>query len=80
METTAKTILNSLLNKHIIGEKHTNEDNAVKCLPKHLRGDGKKALKKLLKDGLVVGKRTEYGFEVSLNPRRLQEIIELTKP
>ena len=69
-----KRILGNLLDKHIIGEKHTSEDNAQKCLPKHLRGEAKKALKKLIREGYVISKITSYGLEVSLNPRRIEEI------
>jgi len=71
---TEKRILQSLFEKHIIGEKHTSEDNAIKCLPRDVRGDGKKAIKKLVKQGLVLPKPTGYGLEVSLNPARIREI------
>jgi hypothetical protein len=80
LEATEKHILENLLNKHIIGEKHTAADNAIKCLPKDIRGYGKKALKKLIRQGYILPKTTSYGLEVSLNPRRIQEIIELTQP
>jgi hypothetical protein len=75
--TVEKRILENLLEKNIIGEKHTSEDNAQKCLPKHLRGEAKKALKKLIREGYVIPKITSYGLEVSLNPRRLSEICRL---
>ncbi|MFB3889367.1 MAG: hypothetical protein ACE14S_07740 [Candidatus Bathyarchaeia archaeon] len=69
-----KRILQSLLEKNIIGEKHTSEDNATKCLPKHLRGEAKKALKKLTREGYIIQKPTSYGMEVSLNPHRVAEL------
>jgi len=69
-----KRLLEYLLEKNIIGEKHTSEDNAIKCLPKHLRGEAKKALKKLIREGYVLPKPTSYGMEVSLNPHRIAEI------
>jgi len=69
-----KRILENLLEKNIIGEKHTAEDNAIKCLPKYLRGEAKKALKKLVREGYVLPKPTSYGIEVSLNPRRIADI------
>ena len=72
-----KRILENLLEKHIIGEKHTSADNAQKCLPKHMRGEAKKALKNLIREGYVVPKITSYGLEVSLNPRRMAEICRL---
>jgi len=79
INTTDRHLLENLLNKRIIGEKHTSEDNAIKCLPKDIRGEGKKSLKKLIREGYILPKITGYGLEVSLNPRRLKEIIELTK-
>ena len=72
--TIQKRILENLLEKNIIGEKHTSEDNVVKCLPKHLRGDARKALKRLVKGGYMQLKPTSYGMEVSLNPYRIAEI------
>ena len=41
--TVEKRILENLIEKHIIGEKHTSADNAQKCLPKHLRGEGRES-------------------------------------
>ncbi len=67
-------ILEKLYRHHFIGEKHTSEDNIPKSFPKHLRGDAKKALKNLIKQGYVVPKITSYGLEVSLNPRKIREI------
>jgi hypothetical protein len=34
----------------------------------------KKALKNLIKQGYVTPKITSYGLEVSLNPRKIEEI------
>jgi len=80
IDAIEKHVLENLLNRRVIGEKHTSEDNAIKCLPRDIRGNGKKALKKLIREGYILPKITSYGLEVSLNPRRLQEIIQLTKP
>ncbi len=67
-------ILEKLYRHHFIGEKHTSEDNIQKSLPKHLRGDAKKALKNLIKQGYIMPKISSYGLEVSLNPRRIKEV------
>jgi hypothetical protein len=67
-------ILSKMLYAHFIGERHTSEDNIPKGFPKHLRGDVKKALKNLIKQGYVTPKITSYGLEVSLNPRKIEEI------
>lgn len=72
-----KRLLENLLEKNIISEKHTSEDNATKCVPKHLRGEAKKALKKLSREGYVLLKPTSYGMEVSLNPHRIAEIRKI---
>jgi uncharacterized NAD(P)/FAD-binding protein YdhS len=63
-----------MLYAHFIGERHTSEDNIPKGFPKHERGDVKKALKNLIKQGYVTPKITSYGLEVSLNPRKIEEI------
>jgi hypothetical protein len=74
LSTVERKILKNLFEKRIIGEKHTSEDNAQKCLPKNLRGEAKKALKMLIREGYVLPKPTSYGVEVSLNPHRIVEI------
>ena len=77
MALVEKRLLENLLEKNIIGEKHTSTDNALKCLPKHLRGEAKKALKKLVRAGYVLLKPTSYGMEVSLNPHKIAEIRKM---
>jgi len=66
-----------MLYAHLIGERHTSEDNIPKGFPKHERGDVKKALKKLIKQGYITPKITSYGLEVSLNPRKIEEIKKI---
>lgn len=72
-------VLEKLYNHNFIGGKHTSEDNVPKSFPKHLRGDVKKALKNLIKQGYVTPKITSYGLEVSLNPRKIEEIKQITR-
>jgi len=69
--TVARHMLEKLLTKNIIGAKHTSIDNAVKSLPKHLRGDAEKVLKQLRILGYVTFHPTSYGMEVSINPTKL---------
>ena len=59
--------------------KHTNIHNLPKGLPNTLRGSKgvKKAIKDLLKEGILLSKPTHYGLEVSLNPKKIREIEEL---
>jgi hypothetical protein len=74
---TEKAILAKMLRHGYIGGKHTSEDNIPKGLPKHIRGEIKKALKNLIREGYIIPKITSYGTEVSLNPRRIAEIREI---
>jgi len=76
---TEKAILQKMLFEHVIGGKHTSADNIPKGFPKNERGEIKKALKNLIREGYVVPKITSYGLEVSLNPRRLAEIHQLLR-
>jgi len=72
-----KKILEKMFYDRLIGARHTSADNIPKGFPKHLRGEVRKALRRLIRKGLVVAKPTSYGLEVSLNPKRLKEIIEI---
>ena len=48
-----KKILLKLRRNFYIGHRHTSEDNVIKGFPKDIRGDIKKALKKLIKNGYL---------------------------
>ena len=72
-----KAILAKMLRHGFIGGKHTSEDNIPKGLPKLMRGEVKKALKNLIREGYIIPKITSYGMEVSLNPRKIAEIREI---
>ena len=74
-----KKILEKMLYEHYIGGKHTSADNIPNGFPKHERGEVKKALKNLIREGYVIPKITSYGLEVSLDPRRIREIREITR-
>jgi hypothetical protein len=69
-----KKVLEKLLLDRFIGGRHTSVSNVPKGFPKHLRGDVKKALKKLNKSGYLIAKPTSYGLEVSLKPDKIKEI------
>jgi hypothetical protein len=74
-----KKTLTKMLYEHHVGGKHTSADNVPKGFAKHERGKVKKALKNLIREGHIIPKITSYGLEVSLNPRRLREIYEITR-
>jgi len=76
---TEKAILAKMLRHGYIGGKHTSEDNIPKGLPRHIRGQVKKALKNLIRVGYIIPKTTSYGMEVSLDPHRIEEISELLR-
>ena len=75
-----KKVLETLLNKKIIGGKHTEEKNIFKRL-KHLsKEENKIALKEWLwcvKEELILQKKSTGQIHVSLNPRKMKEILEL---
>lgn len=74
-----KKILTKMLFNQHIGGRHTSIDNIPKGFAKHERGDIKKAVKNLIKAGYINPKTTSYGMEVSLDPRRVEEIRQITK-
>ena len=71
---TEKTILEKMIFDRFIGGRHTSADNVPRGFPKQLRGEAKDALKSLMKKGYIIAKPTSYGLQVSLNPRRIEEI------
>ena len=74
-----KDILRNLLHRRRIGRSHCHREQALGRL---LQEDGKKANKRLdelIKHGLVLSHPTHYGNQVSLNPKRLNDIQDLTK-
>lgn len=63
--------------KRIWGAKHTAIENIAKGIPKHLQGDYIEMAKELIKHGFILSKPTSYGQQISLNPRKMEEIIRL---
>ncbi len=61
--------------------KHTSINNLHKGLPNELRvsKEIKKAIDDLLKEQILLSKPTNYGLEVSLNPKKIKDIEELIK-
>ncbi len=69
-----KIILRKLYRHRIIGGKHTAIEHISKGLPKHIRGQSKIAVAELIKEGFIVPKITNYGLQISLNAKKIQEI------
>ncbi|MBI2547018.1 MAG: hypothetical protein HYW23_01070 [Candidatus Aenigmarchaeota archaeon] len=63
--------------RRIWGGKHTAIENVAKGVQNHLRGDYIEMAKKLIKHGFILSKPTSYGQQISLNPRKMEEIIKL---
>ena len=72
------TILKKLKRRGKWGER-SNLERLTAGIPKHLRGKAKDAAKELIKEGLLLSKPTSYGLEVSLNPRRRDEIERIIR-
>lgn len=78
-EQIAADILHKLFRKRKWGSSHTSIDNLHKSCPPHLKGKYVEVADELVKSGLILAKPTGYGVEVSLNPRRREEIIALVR-
>ncbi len=72
-----KALILDKLSRHTYwGGKHTAFDNLQKGVPSHLRNEMKNAGKELIKEGFLIPKPTSYGLQISLNPRKKDEINE----
>jgi len=69
-----KTLLRKMLFDTRIGGRHLGEQDVCRGLPSHVKGGVSKALKKLIKNGLVNTHPTNYGPQYSLNPRMIDDI------
>ncbi len=71
-----KFIVRKLYRKRMWLQKHTNINNLPKGLSNQLRvsKEVKKAIEDLLKEQILLSKPTQYGLEISLNPRKIREI------
>ena len=72
-----KTILEKMLMDTRIGGRHLGEQDLCRGFPSHVKGDIPKALKKIIKKGLIDNHPTSYGIQYSLNPRRIDDIREI---
>jgi len=73
-------ILHKLFNRRCWGGKHTSFENLKKGIKiSDLGKEGLKrvdrARKELIRGGLILTKPTQYGLEVSMNPRMSNEIV-----
>jgi len=73
------TILYHLRRKRVIGAKHTHYDTLKMGFPSHLGKEIEKVADKLIKEGFIATKPTNYGLQVSLNKERVKEVEEFIK-
>ena len=67
-------ILKHLFKHGYIGKRHTPFKNALKGIPKHLKGEAKDTLENLIRTGLVSPYQTGHGMDVRINPDRVQDV------
>jgi hypothetical protein len=67
-------ILKHLYKHAYIGKRHTPFENALKGIPKHLKGEAKGSLEIMIKTGLVLPYPTGHGLDVRINPERVDEV------
>lgn len=67
-------IVKKLFHHGYIGGRHTDIENLKKGLPGHVRGDVKEAAEELMKEEILIPKKTSYGLHVFLNPEKRAEI------
>ncbi len=78
-EKIVATILYHLRRKKVIGGVHMSFDTLRRGFPSHLGKEVEKCAKKMIRDGLLVIKPTNYGLQVSLNKDRIVEIDNFIK-
>lgn len=71
-----RTILRKMLRHEYIGGKHTSIENLPKGFPEDSKGKVKGVIKKMISEGYFIVKKKPDSQHVSLNPRRLPEIIK----
>jgi len=73
-----KQLLRKLMKQRMWDHKHTNFGNLPKGFPKHLYKEVKKIAKNMIKECILLARITNYGTEVSLNPKmkkRIEKIV-----
>jgi hypothetical protein len=70
-------ILRKMLMHYWIGGRHTSIDNIPKGFPPHERKRVADIAKELIKEGFILHHSTNYGIQVSLNPRKINEAKKL---
>jgi hypothetical protein len=72
-------ILHKLHRKRKWGGNHTAAQNLYKWCDQRYANRYKDAVKDLVSEGFLIPKPTHYGLQVSLNPRRRLEILQIIR-
>lgn len=67
-------ILKHLYKHGYIGKRHTPFENALKGIPKHLKGEAKGCLENLMKIQLILPYPTGHGLDIRINPDKIPEV------
>lgn len=87
MNSVLKSIITSMLNKKVIGGKHTPEGKLITSKTRWLKKEEYNEFNKEYRDAinsqliLKIKKRTGKGsdWHISLNPRKLKELYEMIR-
>ena len=74
--TIRKAILKKLFRHRYIGGRHTEIRNAIKSFPPFLLKEAKKEIKNLINENYLLSKMSTGEIHISLNPRKINEIIK----
>ena len=78
-EVIVASIFRKLFWMRKIGASHTAFDNLPKSFPRDMGADLKKVGKELIRKNYLLARKHNYGLGISLNPKRLGEIVKITK-
>lgn len=74
LDSHAICVLRKMYHYGYVGGRHTSIEAIKKSFASHEKGMIDKAIKKLIKAGLIMFHPTSYGHQYSLNPSRIKEI------
>lgn len=74
LDALAVRVLSKMYHYGYVGGRHTSTESLKRSFASHEKGIVDKAIKKLVKAGLITFHPTSYGHQYSLNPNRLKEI------
>lgn len=72
-------VLRKMLRYEYIGGRHTSVENLSKGFPRSEKNKVMRVVKKMRKEGYFIIKKKRDSLHVSLNPKRLPEIIKELK-